>query len=591
MTTRAQGAAVRGPLPLAVALGLASLWLAFRAATPPTSASHPSAAWVPSAARRAESDPRLPGMPRARPALQGLEPQAPSGPPPAAVAGPGADDPWLEPEEATEERPVQPALPAPAPPSVSVRAKRVQVDDTGALQMGREQERWQVPACADGFLLVSYDLSTVAPEGAPVPPEALRGLGLREDLPPAGLEPWWWSLVERVVVAVGPTAWREPSAWLGWDAWERALVVRQTPEALERIGRLLEEVARARAGSLGLRLEGASHGTGPGALELRVDVPWGRGVRVHRGRSDPYLQDWDIECGNSTAITPILAPADSGLALAAWRDEGVNGDDGLYVEVAHVASPARIHAFEGVLPSDGSPGSIDWWGLNGLEFVEAPTSAGVWRGRLSAAPGAHPITLGDGRRFVLRVEGERVPSAPPRPLRRLELHGPREAPARHSEAANAGLRASWRATGGGPRLEADLQPTGTCCQALLAEARLGWVCLGAPAFPVTDEFDLPAVGGGVRVTADVHELADGSAAVDLTVVLGRATSEGRRIQAEAQLYGASEVQRAELHLPTCRVETCVRRVEVPPGGAATVRLHVDLGSGVEAYDLTLARRP
>ncbi len=513
----------------------------------------------------------LPG----RAALVGPEdpwtPEAPRGP----VGGAGATD---DPVERAHRR----------TRLLRMRVGSQAVGTAGVVGADAEHSTWEAPPDADGFLSVSYDLGLLAPHGLSDPPYgALEGVA--EPRWGSDSRRWWVGLCSRLAEAVGASAWPEEETLLGCEPWEGQLYLRQTPRALATVEGVLAEVAAEQAAVVPLRLEfPAPGGTAP-ANALPLDVPYGRAVRTARVLAYAALLDFDVECGNSTALFPIVGAVEGGVGLSAYREASVGGPDGLFVEVACASGAPSLRRQEvGFFAGGLQAGDADLWVVE----VAAPAPCASWRGRLPAAAGRHRLRLSDGSTVVLEVGAPVSPSTAREAPERRPFPGlPRVAadlgPAPPPGPEGGGLEAVWRPLRTGRVFRAPFVAVGGRVEARLEPPTLGFAVPGAPALEVTDEFGLEARAGGVCVGVEALPLQDGTLLLDLRVRAGRPVARSRRVPAAALPYGAGRPVRSELDLPICRcLEEC-RRLVLSPGTRAQLTLEADLGAGPEAFELTI----
>lgn len=496
------------------------------------------------------------------PRLVGREgPSAPSAAAtPAAVAPSGnrtsLRDPWLPGEAGC-----QGGSEAPEPKRYGPHPA-ARVSSAGDLVFDKAE--WTARPSADGFELASYDLGAFAPAvGAFEPALHSAADGARATAAPAR---WWTGLVEALVEAVGRDRWPRPETLLAWDPARAMLYVRQDAQGHAHVAGVLAQRAAGRLGTVSLIVEAEAPQT-EAAAALTVDVPWGTVVRAHRGTAWAYFGDYDVEVGQGFfRALPIMRTVDTGFGVSARRVEAVDGVGLLDVVIA---------------ASSGRPGFEPYSTSITKSYVEvtieiARLEVARWRGRIPAVPGRHRVQLDDGRAVTLVVQEERPGPRLEQPFRRHVLPPPPEAKEPPAPRGPARLVVTWSAPGPlqGTTREIPLVVRGAFRDGLVYEGACTVNLRGETVDTLARECPWPLPEGGVKIRASV--LAAGDVDVlDLVVERSDAALEERPSAPCLRQDWSGGKYRSwteSLSLPVCPVRVDTRRVHVPVGSEAVVRL-------------------
>ncbi len=497
---------------------------------------------------------------------------------PAADVNGRTGVPARDPSALPDPDPRLPGGEPPPPTSSAPEAVRVGpfasagISATGELVFG--QTPWTTVAVPEGYELVCYLIGALAP----TPPRLLPALqGIPDESPEthAGPDPWWTDLAEALVETVGRDRWPAMDTLLGWDSEQAALYVQQDAEGHSRVTELLTRRAAGRLATLQVVVEFDPSPEEP-ADRLGVDVPWGRTVRAHRGSVWAFLDvpvpvgaDFDVEIASepliALSIPPLVAGLDTGTAVGARRVEADDGSDAIEVEVAASQGQPRFEPREVTATYTNVPVTI-----------EVP-QLGVarWRGRVPARPGKHHVQLDDGRSATLVVLASQPGPRPDPPFVRHVLAPRRLSPSTSHARTPQSLMVTWQAPGPlqGSTMTVPLVGHGAWRDGPPATGACTVDARGLAVDP-SRECPWPLAEGGVRIHAAVFPAGDVDV-LDLLVERCDAASDEREsapILRDDWTHGVYHTWYETLSLPVCRVRVDTRRVHVPKGGEAVLRL-------------------
>lgn len=423
------------------------------------------------------------------------------------------------------------------------------------------RQRWSPPDASQGFTVVEYDLSPVAPSTTHTSTTFSDHLGIR-----SAADAWWRSLIEIILARGDRERWSDPRTRLAWEAGTASLYVCQDAEGHALVSRVLEEVVARRSGTVRVLVHDKKT-----ERTLGMDVPWTHPVRASAGTAWVYLQDYDVELSQGTfTLYPMIEIHEVGLRSEARRVEVPGGAERLDIALTLVTSPPVFEPFES--PAFGRRIELGRARL-AVEVPEA--SVHTWRGRIAVEPGTTTIELGE-RTIALEVVDEPTPEHPASLIRTRSLH-PTPAPTATSQLqATTEVHIRWLGAGAlrGTTSRVPLR------QAHRPSIQSGTVSMdrsGTLIIPLEQGQFWPPSSGGVRLTVRAYRQAEVDI-LDLVVERAEPALLERRSPPVLPWGWRNHDQPPQLEalaLPVSPMIVESRRVHVPVGKDVDLRLQAD----------------